>query len=103
MSNKTKSNNTAKKIEEPVYDQKFLNIWEKFWTESPENVNHDIFLLKFLKVEYPSDYDVVREILKTKTTDWKKDLAIRKHFRTNGMLPALKVKKATNGKSKGAK
>lgn len=107
MSNKTaKPNNTTKKVEEPVtIDESFNNVWTKFWNESGDIVNHDQFLLNHLKVNYPDDYDVVREILKTKTTDWKKDLAIKKHFKAQNMLPKVvkTTKKATNGKSKGAK
>lgn len=101
MSNKTtKPNNETVKI-----DEKFQKVWSTFWQELPDIVNHDQYLLNYLKVEYPDDYEVVRKILATKTTNWKKDLAIRKHFKAQNMLPkAIKAtKKATNCKSKGAK
>jgi hypothetical protein len=104
MSNKTaKPNNTAKKVEESVkYDEKFLKVFDTFWQELPNVVNHDVYLLKFLKVEYPNDYEIVRKILNTKDTNWQKDLAIRKHFKAQNMLPKVikATKKATNGKSK---
>ena len=103
MSNKAKSNNTAKKVEEPVYDQKFLKVWETFWQESENVVNHDVYLLKFLKVEYPDMYEPIRKLVNSKQTPWKIDLAIRKFFKEHSMLPkTVRVKKA-NGKSKGAK
>ena len=103
MTKNNKANNTSKKVEEPVYDQKFLTIWEKFWLESEDIVNHDIYLLKFLKVEYPDMYEPIRKLVNSKQTPWKIDLAIRKFFKAQNMLPkAVRVKKA-NGKSKGAK
>lgn len=97
MSNKTKSVKN-----EVSYDEKFLKVWDEFWSEGVKNP--DAYLLKYLRVEMPDHYEKVRKLINSKQKAWSIDKAIRAYFKTQNMLPKVirKVKKA-NGKAKSAK